>query len=405
MAYVDSKTTYNAGTNSLTITTPTYTTGDVLIAIWTQDGNATLTKPTGWTQVRTDHVSNGDVQTMAWAWKVSTGSDSFTFTGSNGSSMAGSVASYSGRDGTTPVEISSGNNPNLSTPPNSPVTLTGTGVTTSTNGCDIVMMGSVDSSGFSGSFTAGGSLTLRTSTGTGLSFSTSALADYNQTSAGATGDQTMTWTLASTHGNFVAYLVALKPSSGGGVSVALTGQAGTFSAGTLSPSSTVALAGSAGSFSSGTLAPGIGVNLTGSSGTFSAGSLSIGISIPLAGEAGTFSTGIITISGSNVSIALTGEAAAFSAGTLGVSIAAGLTGSLASFSAGTLSPAFSVTITGSLASFTAGSVSATHNVPLAGSALSIQTGTITPTGGTPVAGETIEFVGFLANIGLLMGNK
>ena len=217
MAFRNASTAYTSGSNSLTGTAPSGTTaGDVLIAIFSQDGSgATLTFPTGWTKVRTDNITNGDQQTVAWGWKIATGSDSYAFTGSTGNDIGVCIAAYTGRDGTTPVEISTVNNPNSASPPTSPVSVTATGLTTS-NIDDIVYLGACDTNGGNGLWTSPAAMTLRTETTNSGSFCALMIGDFSQSSAGVVANQTGTWTNGTNQGNPLAYLVALQPSGGGG---------------------------------------------------------------------------------------------------------------------------------------------------------------------------------------------
>jgi hypothetical protein len=202
-------TTVADNSNTLNATAPSCAAaGYVLLAIFTQDGSgATLTFPSGWTKVRTDSVMHGDNQTFAWGWKIATGSDSYTFTGSTGNNIGVSIAAYSGAS-STPVEISSANNPDGASPPTGNITVTGLSITTS-NKDVIVWLGGVDTDGWDGDWTAPSGMTLRTSASNGNSFEAIAIADFTQSSAGATGDQSGTWNGGGSSGNPVAYLVAL----------------------------------------------------------------------------------------------------------------------------------------------------------------------------------------------------
>jgi hypothetical protein len=154
----------------------------------------------------------------------------------------------------------------------------------------------------------------------------------------------------------------------GAVTVALTGQAGTFTAGTLTPNTSVALTGQADTFSAGTLTP------------------SIGVTVALTGQAATFSAGTLV---PNTSIALTGQADAFSAGTLIANISVALTGTVITSSAGTLTPSLAKALTGGVTTLTSGTLVPSTDVPLAGGSVASASGTLTPsTGGDVTVGLT-----------------
>lgn len=82
--------------------------------------------------------------------------------------------------------------------------------------------------------------------------------------------------------------------AGAGLSVALSGQAATVSAGTLTPEFDIPLVGSVATSAAGSLTPGMAIAVTGSSATTATGTLEPGLSLALLGlEADTF-TGILT---------------------------------------------------------------------------------------------------------------
>lgn len=86
------------------------------------------------------------------------------------------------------------------------------------------------------------------------------------------------------------------------VAVALTGQAATFSAGTIAPTSTVAASGQAATFATGTAAP--------------------SLTVPVVGQDATFAAGTVGVAG-DVTVALTGQAATFATGTISADVATG----------------------------------------------------------------------------------
>lgn len=166
------------------------------------------------------------------------------------------------------------------------------------------------------------------------------------------------------------------------VTVGLTGQAATFTAGLLTPSTTVPLLGQAAAFVAGTLTPSTTVPLLGQAATFAAGTLTPSTSISLVGQAATFTAGLLTPS---TQVALTGKAATFTAGTVTPGISVSLVGQAATFAAGALTPASSAALGGQRATFAQGS--------------------LTPSGGDPPGGPKVTIVYFIANVGTLMHRK
>lgn len=152
---------------------------------------------------------------------------------------------------------------------------------------------------------------------------------------------------------------------GGDVSLALTGQGGsfsqgvftlqretpvagqsaTFSAGLLGASLTIPLTGVSGAFAQGSVVPSVAVALIGLSATAAQGSPAASIILTLTGQAGTFATGTVTASTGD-GATLVGQGGTFSQGTPGVSITVALTGITATLATGIVSGASgSATIT------------------------------------------------------------
>lgn len=187
-------------------------------------------------------------------------------------------------------------------------------------------------------------------------------------------------------------------ATGGNVTVALSGQAVTASAGTLIPSSTVAASGqavtaSAGTVapstslaasgqavaaSAGTLTPSMSVTAAGQAVTASAGTLTPSATVALSGQAVTVSAGTLTYSaGSNITLTLAGQAVTVSAGTLGVASAKALTGQVVAASAGTLVPGRSISISGSQVTVSAGTLTVSRTTTLLGQVVAASAGTLT----------------------------
>lgn len=181
-------------------------------------------------------------------------------------------------------------------------------------------------------------------------------------------------------------------AGGGGsdVTVALSGQAATASAGTLVPSSSKALSGQAATISAGTLTPTYSRALTGTAVTTSAGTLTPSLAKALSGTAVTVSAGILT---SSTTVALSGQSVAISAGTItysaGSDISLALTGAEVTASAGTLVPSSSVSLAGSAVTASAGTVVPTFPRTLSGSAVTVSAGSVTPSTSVPLSGQAV----------------
>lgn len=125
--------------------------------------------------------------------------------------------------------------------------------------------------------------------------------------------------------------------------------------GPASPDITLALSGQAVTCSAGTLGVGTSVALSGQAATVSAGTLTPSFGIALSGQALTASAGTLGVS---TSLALSGQAATASAGTLGVSTSIVLAGSEATASAGVLVPELSLALLGQEVAASAGTIGA-----------------------------------------------
>jgi hypothetical protein len=183
------------------------------------------------------------------------------------------------------------------------------------------------------------------------------------------------------------YFGRASAGGGGDVSVALTGQSLTASAGTLTPATSVPLTGSALAASAGTLAPALSVALSGSGLTASTGTLTVSNSVALSGSSLTAAPGTLAPA---LSVALTGAALSIVAGTLTATggdagnVTVALTGQSLTISAGTLAPETSVALTGSGLTAATGTLTPDLAVAMAGAALSVVAGTLTASGGSPL---------------------
>lgn len=209
-----------------------------------------------------------------------------------------------------------------------------------------------------------------------------------------TASQTVTNTQASADALVSVMAIFLEAGGGGGLTLALTGQAATFTAGTLPPSNSKPLLGQAGTSAAGTLVPSTSKALLGSSGTFSLGTLIPSTTIGLTGASSTFTAGVVTVAGSgNVTVALIGQASAFAQGALGVSISVPLLGLGSTSATGTMVMGSSPTLVGASSQFSGGVLTPASSVGLSGSVLSATPGTMLP-------GMSFSVSGILANFSL-----
>lgn len=189
---------------------------------------------------------------------------------------------------------------------------------------------------------------------------------------GAVGGGDLTLALTGQGSTASAGSLALSRSS------ALGGQAAATSAGTLAPSRSVAASGQGVTASAGTLTGSRSASLSGQAATASAGTLAPSATVALSGQAVTASAGTITYNASgNVTLALTGQAVAASAGTLPVTLTKAATGSAATASAGTAVPGIGISASGSAVTGSAGTLALGIAVPAAGSAATAAAGTLT----------------------------
>jgi hypothetical protein len=167
-------------------------------------------------------------------------------------------------------------------------------------------------------------------------------------------------------------------SAGGGadVTLALSGQAVTASAGTLTPTASLALSGQAVTASAGTLTS--SQALSGQAVTASAGIATPTLTITLSGQAVTASAGTITYNASgDISVALSGQAVTASAGTLTPTASPALSGQAVTASASTVAPGISKAATGEQITTSAGTLTLGIVVPASGQGVTCSAGTVT----------------------------
>lgn len=194
-------------TNILTLTKPTgVVSGDLLIACITEDSVTTsgVSIPTGWTRLISAVVSSGNTLYGAMYYKVAGGSEPSSYSWGNMTGFTdANLIAYSGVDNTTSFDVTSSS-------ANGTANLTIPGITTVTNGAQLLIAGG-NWTGNTPTATAG--YTKETTQSDG-----NAIFDKSQATAGATG------TVAYNGGSSsqVAFLLALRPAGGGGAIVSGT---------------------------------------------------------------------------------------------------------------------------------------------------------------------------------------
>jgi len=336
------QTAYHDTGSALSISKPSgVVSGDLIVFAVGTDSAETRTGPAGFTSKSATNVS--DQRLQIW-YKVADGTEGASFScGAGGANSAGFCVAYSGVDNTTPFDVAAGTNGS-----GTGASITAASITPTTNGCQILFVGCRDSNSNSpqtvsppsGSWAEQVDITVAGET----CWANAYLADFNQATAGAVGTTTATASSTANATN-IGILLALRPASGGGTSVSLTGQSNTSAKGTLAPSSSSALSGLAGTSAKGTLAPSSSYALTGIESTASDGTLAPSASVSMSGQAVSVSEGSVTQS---FSVGLSGLEATSSAGTITASsgTVVALSGLSSTVSVGTLAPSAIVVLTG-----------------------------------------------------------
>ena len=268
------------------------------------------------------------------AYKVAAGSDTFSVDTNGTTTLQWAVAEYSGLATSSVLDQSAENESN----DGSATTSCATGTTASLGSADrfAISAWAFDTgNGWNSgrSYTNGSSEAVFRN---GAAYPGVCIADLQLSSSSGFSE-----TISTTDTGDEAYgLVGCFVQAGGGgdVTVNLTGQSSTASAGTLGPQISLALSGEAGTFSAGTLVPSVSLALGGESATFAAGTVVPSVAIAAIGLQATFSPGTLTPSSSSGdTVALTGEAATFAQTAPSVNVTIALTGIAATMAAGILS--------------------------------------------------------------------
>ena len=204
--------------------------GDFQLLLLTCDNNARSHTVSGggvWTLLGTKQVVNAagaDGCVVEVFKQVAGASEPLTYTVTEDTSQGSGttaycILSYSGVDTTTPIDVWSVVNANSTTIPASPVTMTATAVVTTVANTMLVYLSAWDASnsGAIGSYTSPSGYTGRVSESVASNFSNAFADDKGLATAGGSGTPGGVVTQSATSGNFITYLVALKPTSGGAV--------------------------------------------------------------------------------------------------------------------------------------------------------------------------------------------
>jgi hypothetical protein len=214
---------HSTGTGtSVAISTPASTaSGETLLYAISADGNgATVTFPTGFAHVTgsPETLGSPDGHRLHVGWKVADGTEGGTLTATISASLgwSGCILRYTGRHATAPIDVSPGINKN-GTGNASPVAPASATITTVTNGCDLVWIAILDPTSATpgAASTPPSGYTERVDT-TGTNGTTITAADINQGTAGATGAVTGSISFSAGTAGWIAFLVPLAPSAGGG---------------------------------------------------------------------------------------------------------------------------------------------------------------------------------------------
>jgi hypothetical protein len=219
MAYRSHTTKIENGLSTITINKPSGTVeGDILLLLVSLDRTTaeTITPPSGFAALASSPLNSAvEAGSSACFWKKAGASEpaSYDWTCTSSASTAGILAAYSGRDGTTPINASSGLAEGGAA---SAASVNATGITPSVDNCDIVYLAATDTTvSATVSWTPPSGMTERAEVTTASPWVNATLADLTQGTAASTGTVTgtATWTGGGTTGR-MAFLVALAPAAG-----------------------------------------------------------------------------------------------------------------------------------------------------------------------------------------------
>ena len=260
-----SATTATGGATSLALGAPIgVASGEVEICTISLQGTATITPPSGWTQVISSNVGTALSQVSFWHISASSeGTTTWTFSAS--SIAAGGIVAYSGVDTNSIVDVAG------ATTGTSGTSATIPSVTTSYVSDFVIGAGSFNNQG---ALTASSGTTSRNTAHVAVTNGpTSLVEDFTQASAGATAAKTITNLTSATA--WIGQAIAIKPASSAGVlsvsSTATPGFSANLDTGDESPTYTVPLRTIA------SVSPSVGWNETITSTAFSSGTHSLSL--------------------------------------------------------------------------------------------------------------------------------
>lgn len=194
---------------------------DYLIAFKVIDNTGDTFTVTGFSHITGSPIQTTvDNQQLAVLVRKADGSEGASFTLQSANNGIGGVIAFSSIDTTTQLDVTpSANSSNSANA--SPWTITATGVTTVTDSCDLIVIAADDitsSADVVHSTPAG--FTSQADLNSG--FMNVAVFTGTAGAAGATGNKTLTGTVAAASAGWAAFLIALRPTGGGGSSPVLS---------------------------------------------------------------------------------------------------------------------------------------------------------------------------------------
>lgn len=282
------------GVTTLTTTGVTTTAGSTLIAVTTMGGSSggantysslTDSKSGTWTEIGTAAIFSGSSGIRMFYCKGNSGSrgSSHTITFNYNATEFPVIffLEITGADSSNPLDQNAQQNTDNATP-----YVVGPTGTTDTADEFVVTAIATDSAS---SYTLTG-YTIDDSNTNSATFWAGAI---GHKIVSATGTQTASWTTGPGTSKTAAKIATIRISSGA-VSVGLTGEASTSSAGTLAPALALAIAGAAATFGQGSVSTGdVSVALSGLSATTAQGTPATASSQPIAGSAATATAGTL----------------------------------------------------------------------------------------------------------------
>lgn len=383
MAYIDSTTNGATSGTTSSVAVPAGVVANTLVVLSLSRDSTTAfgTWPAGFTEFLNDTLTVVDTQRVGAAWKRATAPESGTYTcgaapGANDWVMQ--AIAFSGRDTVNPPVL-------LSTKSDAANAIgAGLAITapsqTALGADDLLFLCLPDTSVADGTVATTPPSGYTEAEDQEANFGYAEMAYKENVAAGATG--TISGTLTASGGNAGYIAVHIRIPAAGASSVPARRPSfpnkgslrQNYGARTIGFRQGLVIAAS----------PDVTVALTGQAAAFTAGSLIPSSTVPLLGQAATFAAGTLA---PNSSAAALGQAAAFTAGTLAPSSAVALLGQAAPFAAGALVPSSTMPVLGQAAAFSAGTLIAAPQIPLLGQASAFGAGTVIPGSAVPLVGQ------------------